>query len=190
MSPVAIALVHHPVLDRQGAVITTAITNLDLHDLARSSCTYGVTKLFIVHPVTAQRDLAQRVKMHWVGGSGARRIPTREPAMSLVEVVPALSDVYAALGGRASLDVYTTSAKRDGRAVTSYADARTRLASSDRTAVVLFGTGWGLADAVLDDSDVFLAPILGANETGYNHLSVRAACAIILDRLLDPHHPL
>jgi len=30
---------------------------------------------------------------------------------------------------------------------------------------------------------VFLAPLEGAG-TGYNHLSVRAACAIVLDRLL------
>ena len=62
MSPVAIALVHHPVLDRQGAIITTAITNLDLHDLARSACTYGVSQVFIVHPVAAQRELALRIK--------------------------------------------------------------------------------------------------------------------------------
>jgi hypothetical protein len=183
MSPVAIALVHHPVLDRQGAVITTAITNLDLHDLARSACTYGVRRLFVVHPVLAQRELAERVKMHWVGGSGARRIPTREPAMALLEVVSSLDDVEAALGGRANVDMYTTSARRDDRRTTSYADARTRLASSERTALILFGTGWGLTDALLDESDVFLAPIEGASPAGYNHLSVRAACAIVLDRL-------
>jgi hypothetical protein len=184
MSRVAIALVHHPVLDRQGAVITTAITNLDLHDLARSACTYGVRTLFIVHPVSAQRELALRVKTHWVGGSGARRIPTREPAMALVEVVPSLEDVHAAFGGRSEVDVYATSARTDDRSVTSYADARVRLAASARPSLILFGTGWGLTDALLDDADVFLAPIAGANETGYNHLSVRAACAIVLDRLL------
>jgi hypothetical protein len=184
MSQVAIALVHHPVLDRQGAVITTAITNLDLHDLARSACTYGVSALFIVHPVLAQRELAERVKTHWVGGSGARRIPTREPAMSLLRIVPSLDDVYAALGGRAGIDLYVTSARRDERKTASYADARERLGASNRNALVLFGTGWGLAGSLLDDADVFLAPILGANESGYNHLSVRAACAIVLDRLL------
>ena len=79
--PISIALVHLPVLDRQGATITTAITNLDLHDLARSACTYGVRSFFIVHPVEAQRELALRVKSHWTSGSGSVRIPTREPAM-------------------------------------------------------------------------------------------------------------
>jgi len=64
MKSVSVALVHYPVLDRQGAIITTAITNLDLHDLARSACTYGVSTVFIVHPISAQRELALRVKAH------------------------------------------------------------------------------------------------------------------------------
>jgi hypothetical protein len=183
MSRVAIALVHHPVLDRQGAVITTAITNLDLHDMARSACTYGVSALYIVHPVTAQRELATRVKTHWVGGSGARRIPTREPAMALLEVVPAIEDVYDLLGGRSNVDLYVTSARGAGRSVASYSEARQRMSASARTSLILFGTGWGLTAELIEAADVFLAPLDGAG-TGYNHLSVRAACAIVLDRLL------
>ena len=58
------------------------------------------------------------------------------------------------------------------------------MASTTRSSMILFGTGWGLAPAVLDQADVFLAPLKGAHPEGYNHLSVRAACAIILDRLL------
>jgi hypothetical protein len=184
MSSVAIALVHHPVLDRQGAIITTAITNLDLHDLARSACTYGVRAVYIVHPVLAQRELALRVKTHWVGGSGARRIPTREPAMALLEIVASVDDVYAALGGRSSVDLYATSARSEHRKTTTYADGRSRIASSPRTSLLLFGTGWGLSDDLVAGADVFLDPITGAGGSGYNHLSVRAACAIVLDRLL------
>ncbi|HMJ52151.1 MAG TPA: RNA methyltransferase [Polyangiaceae bacterium] len=183
MNSVAIALVHHPILDRQGAVITTAITNLDLHDMARSACSYGISALYVVHPVAAQRELALRVKAHWVSGSGARRIPTREAAMTLVQVVPAIDDVYAALGGRSNVDLYVTSARGEGRRVTTYAEARRRMSACARTSLVMFGTGWGLTPAVIDASDVFLAPLDGAG-TGYNHLSVRAACAIVLDRLL------
>jgi hypothetical protein len=184
MSRVAIALVHHPVLDRQNAIITTAITNLDLHDLARSACTHGVSSVFIVHPVSAQRELALRIKNHWVGGSGARRIPSREPAMALLSVVETIDDAYVALGGRDRVDVYVTSAKSDDRSTSTYAAARERIASTDRATLILFGTGWGLAPAILDQADVFLAPLKGASPDGYNHLSVRAACAIILDRLL------
>jgi hypothetical protein len=183
MNRVALALVHHPVLDRQGAIITTAITNLDLHDMARSACTYGVSAFYVVHPVSAQRELATRIKTHWVSGSGARRIPTREAAMALVQVVPALPDVYDALGGRSNLDLYVTSARAAGRHVTTYSEAQSRMKERARPSLVLFGTGWGLAPELIDACDVLLAPLEGSG-AGYNHLSVRAACAIVLDRLL------
>ncbi|HSU40802.1 MAG TPA: RNA methyltransferase, partial [Polyangiaceae bacterium] len=87
MRRLAAALVHHPVLDRQGAIVTTAITNLDLHDIARSAHTYGLTDFFVVHPVGAQRELAERVREHWTSGSGARRIPDRTPAMLGLRIV-------------------------------------------------------------------------------------------------------
>jgi hypothetical protein len=183
MSLVSIGLVHFPVLDRQGAIITTAITNLDLHDMARSSCTYGIRNLFIVHPVAAQRELALRVKTHWTSGSGAVRIPTREPAMALLEIVPTIDDVYTALGGRSQVDVYVTSAKSDHRTTLGYGDARRRMDETAKSSLVLFGTGWGLAPELMNGADALLPPILGTNPAGYNHLSVRAACAIVLDRL-------
>ena len=46
---------------------------------------------------------------------------------------------------------------------------------------MVFGTGWGLAPEVMARADLRLAPVLGP--TDYNHLSVRAAAAVILDRL-------
>jgi hypothetical protein len=186
VSQLAIALVHHPVTDREGKIITTAITNLDLHDIARSACTYGVSDVFIVHPVAAQRELAERVKGHWVGGSGAKRIPTREAAMRLLRIVPALEDVYEALGGRTRLEVYATTARTEGKAATTFGAARSRIGASSVPALLLFGTGWGLSPALLGEADVLLEAITGAGADGYNHLSVRAACAIMLDRLLGP----
>ena len=45
----------------------------------------------------------------------------------------------------------------------------------------MLGTGWGLTDEIMSMADVTLEPILGP--TDYNHLSVRSAAAIILDRL-------
>jgi hypothetical protein len=180
----SIALVHHPVVDREGETITTAITNLDLHDLARSACTYGVREVFIVHPVAAQRELAERVKRHWVEGSGLRRIPSRGPALNLLSVVSSLEDVFAKLGGRGAIEVWATTAKPGARTPVAFGAARARLASARGSAVMLLGTGWGLSRAVIDAADVLLAPIEGASPSGYNHLSVRAACAIMLDRLL------
>jgi hypothetical protein len=181
MRRVSAALVHYPVLDRQGAVVTTAITNLDLHDIARSVHTYGLDKLYVVHPISAQRELAQRVKEHWTSGSGARRIPDRSPAIAGLEIVETLDDAVRALGPGA--EVWTTSANPRGASLT-HAEGRTRLAVEGPPVLIVFGTGWGLAEAVNARAQAQLAPIVSRRTDGYNHLSVRAAAAILFDRLL------
>lgn len=166
--------------------MTTAITNLDLHDLSRSGRTYGAGALYVVHPVEAQRRLAERIREHWVAGSGKDRIPDRAAALALVRVVSTIDDVYADLapGGRAGVEVWTTAASARHGPITSFADARRRLALAERPVVLTFGTGWGLSPDLVADADVRLEPIRARAETGWNHLSVRAACAIALDRLL------
>lgn len=187
MTRVALALVHHPVLDRDGGVVTTAITNLDLHDMARSARTYGVQELYVVHPVEAQRLLAERIRDHWVQGSGKKRIPDRANALEVLRIVPSLEDVYQMLGGgagRTGIELWTTAASARRGPVTGYADARARLEQSDKPLLITFGTGWGLAGDLVASADVRLAPIHARIDSGYNHLSVRAACAIVLDRLL------
>lgn len=182
MRRVAVALVHHPVLDRARNVVTTAITNLDLHDIARSAHSYGLSDYFIVHPIAAQRELAERVRAHWVGGSGARRIPDRSPALELLRIVPALEDAVAALGAP---EVWTTSAAERGSSV-GYERARERLREDGPPVLLVFGTGWGLADSIAERATLKLEPIRSPRADGYNHLSVRAAAAIIFDRLLHP----
>jgi hypothetical protein len=179
---IAVCLVHHPILDAQGAVVTTAITNLDVHDLARSSRTYGASDYFLVHPVAAQRDLVERILAHWREGSSGRRIPDRKEALAIARVVPSLDDVFAALGGRDAVEVWVTSA-RDADGSVGWDDARARLAGEGKTVLLVFGTGWGLAPSVLAAADAQLAPIRPIRGE-YNHLSVRAACAIAMDRLL------
>ncbi|MEZ4298897.1 MAG: RNA methyltransferase [Polyangiaceae bacterium] len=183
----AIVLVHHPVLDREGATVTTAITNLDLHDMARSARTYGLESVYVVHPIEAQRQLAESIRAHWATGTGKRRIPDRAAAMELLTIVPSLDDVYAKMAGdagREGVEVWTTAARAHPLGVMSYPEARARLAGASKPVAMLFGTGWGLARTLVETADVRLTPIRAQAETGYNHLSVRAACAISLDRLL------
>lgn len=175
----AIALVHHPVLDKQGAVVTTALTNLDVHDLARSARTYGCTDYFVVHPIAAQRELATRIVDHWTEGSSAKRIPDRKDALAVVRPVEKLSDAIAALGG--DVEVWVTAARSIGAPIT-FAEGHERLAAEGRPVLLVFGTGWGLAPEITDNATAVLEPIHGAGD--WNHLSVRAACAIALDRLL------
>lgn len=185
MRRVAAALVHHPVHDRQRAVVTSAITNLDLHDIARSAHTYGLSDLFIVHPIAAQRLLAERVREHWISGSGARRIPDRTPAISILRVVTTLDDALHELGP--STQLWVTSAKGSGELL-GFAAARAELEQDGPPVLIVFGTGWGLGDAITERAHARLSSIVGRRADGYNHLSVRAAAAIIFDRLLSTQH--
>lgn len=181
MRQVAVALLHHPVLDRGGSVITTAITNLDVHDISRSCRTYGISDVFIVHPIEAQRQLVARVKSHWVDGAGAKRIPDRSDALDRVRIVSSLDEACEMFGGANNIELWTTAASARS-AVSSYRSLRSTIAEDGKPVMLLFGTGWGLAPEVFDRASVRIEPILGVDP--WNHLSVRAACAITLDRLL------
>lgn len=183
MRRIAAGLIHHPVLDRGQQIVTTAITNLDLHDIARSSYSFGVSDFFVAHPVAVQRELALRVQTHWVEGSGGRRIPDRIAPLSRLRVVTDLQEAIAALGGREQVELWTTSAKGEGRLL-SYSDARERVEGDGPAVLILFGTGWGLDGSVHQLADYQLEPIVSSRPDGYNHLSVRAAAAITFDRLL------
>ena len=50
MADIYLALIHYPVYDRDHKVVTTSITNMDIHDIARSARTYGVKRFFVVTP--------------------------------------------------------------------------------------------------------------------------------------------
>ena len=174
---------HHPVLDAAGETVTTAITNLDIHDLSRSARTYDATDTFIVHPVEAQRVLAQRICDHWRDGSSGRRIPDRKEALSRTRIVTSLEEAVMQLGGPDVVSVWVTAA-RTVVPSTSFPDAQKLLTQEGGPVLIVFGTGWGLSRQVLEAANVCLEPIHGRVGSGYNHLSVRAAAAIILDRLL------
>ncbi|MBP7125125.1 RNA methyltransferase [Myxococcota bacterium] len=185
-TPLAVALVHHPVLDRTGAVVTTAFTSLDLHDIARICRTYDVGPYYLVTPVTAQREMIERILGHWVTGEGYKERHPRVPAMARVRTAPSLEaavEDFQGVWGRPVLQV-VTSARAEGN-LTPFQELRQRIASeTGRSWMLVLGTGWGLAPEVMDRGDVRLEPIRG--RAGFHHLPVRAALAIMLDRLLGP----
>lgn len=183
-APVYAALVHYPVRSREGAVITSAITNVDVHDIARSSRTYGLAGYFVISPIAAQRLLVERILDHWRTGAGARRVPERKDALSrcrpIESIDAAIAAVEAEAGAAPSLIVTEARPELATRAVT-FAAMRSQLESASRPSLILFGTAHGLHPDVLARADVVIEPIQGTAE--YNHLSVRAAAAITLDRL-------
>lgn len=178
-----VALVHWPVRDREGRTITTAVTTLDVHDVARSACTYGLAGVWIVTPIAAQRAVVEALLEQWKeGGAGERRTPERTQALALVHVVPHIDSVVAALTEAHGLAprIVATSARAADDGATGHASQRTTIAASAGATLLLFGTGHGLAEGLLARADACLPAIRGGH---YNHLSVRAAVAITLDRL-------
>ena len=181
MRQVSAVLIHHPIYDRERTVVTGAITNLDLHDISRSAHTYGLAAYYIAHPIAAQRELAERIREHWLTGSGSRRIPDRVPPMRGVQIVATLDDALARSGP--GTELWVTSAK-GGEKCLDFAAARGRLEGEGPPILITFGTGWGLADEIMQRADWLLQPIASPRPDGFNHLSVRAAAAITFDRLL------
>ncbi len=179
LRPMAIALVHHPVLDRRGDTVTSALTTLDIHDLARLATTYGLSRYYLVTPVQEQHHLIDRIVSHWRQGFGAEYNQDRCQALNLIETVDSLDDALAdwrQLAGAEALPVLTGARHQQGL---GYRTARGL--ASQQPLLLVFGTGHGLAPKHYTHGWPELAPLRAG---GYNHLSVRTAAAIILDRLV------
>jgi hypothetical protein len=178
-----IALIHYPVYDKNRDIVATAVTNLDIHDIARAGRTYGVSKYYIVTPVEEQRKLVEKIRTHWLEGWGSTYNPKRKLALELLQTENSLQDAVADIeqrtGKRPKL-VITGAAGRPNSV--SFAELKSLLDQDpDQPFLLLLGTGWGLTEQVFNSSDYVLEPISGGGD--YNHLSVRSAAAIMLDRL-------
>jgi hypothetical protein len=183
-SNLAIALVHYPVYNKHREIVTTAITNLDIHDISRSCRTYGVGRYYLVTPSSEQQALLGRIINHWDAGWGADYNPDRKEALSIAKGVSTLADAIADLQGSSTepVRIIATGAKARN-SVISFETLRNDLKNSNQPVLILLGTGWGLADEIFEMADGVLEPI--QTQSGYNHLSVRSAASIMLDRLLE-----
>jgi len=179
-----LALVHGPVVNKRGDEITTAVTGLNVHDIARAAATYGVSGYHLVTPLEPQQRLVERITAHWREGHGAAYNPTRKTALDLVRVARTLEDAVADVTrreGAAPRLVATSARPQPGVKPVTYAGLRRDLAADPRPVLLVFGTGWGLTAAALTKVDALLPPLKGPGD--YNHLPVRAAVAVVLDRL-------
>ena len=184
---VYVALLHHPMRDKNGVVVTTAVTNLDIHDIARSSRTYGVKAYFLVNPLEEQQGVVKRIIGHWQGTAGRDYNPDRSSAFSRVRLVSWFEDAVAGIQADEGQppEVWMTTAKRsEDLPAASWSEARRLVSEPGRPKLLVFGTGWGMTEEFLRTGDRVLDPIEPEVESDYNHLSVRSAVAIALDRLL------
>ena len=178
MKNIYIALVHHPVL-RDGSIITSSITNLDIHDISRVTVTYGLGGYFITHPDEKMRRIASQLAGHWISGNGKEYNPDRSVALGRTGIVSSVDDAIDLIfkeNGAKPIVVGTTARKTD-KTIT-IKDLKNK---KNIPVLILFGTAGGIEDNMLNSLDYILEPI--ETGTGYNHLSVRSAVSIFIDRL-------
>ncbi|HZK43805.1 MAG TPA: RNA methyltransferase [Syntrophomonadaceae bacterium] len=183
---VYIALLHYPVYNKKMEIVTTSVTNLDLHDIARVARTYDVEKFFIVHPYDNQHGLLKEIVSYWQDGYGGTYNPDRKEAFTILAPINTLEEAKEEIALKTGKEVIvvSTDAKTHFNTVT-YKRLKSEIYEEEQVFLILFGTGWGLQAELLEESDYILEPI--EKDRSYNHLSVRSAVAIILDRLLGEY---
>lgn len=176
-------------------MVTTAVTNMDIHDISRSARTFGLKGYFLVTPIVDQHELVSRILGHWNSERAREYHPDRAEAVSLVRLSKSFEEVKEYLFARHGQypEVVLTDARPLPNSV-SYAEYKKELQerkksenspAAKKPVLIVFGTGWGVSDLFYPEVHRILAPVYGPEDEneGYNHLSVRAAVAIILDRL-------
>ena len=182
MSELNVILLHDRMVDKQGTLVTTSLTLIDVHDIARSSRTFGVKTAFFAHPAPTIRKLSRTLQNFWEEGYGAEYNPNRKEALENVDIVTDIDEAIHKIDLRTGKlpKLIATSARPGGKRI-DFKECKSLLANEDHPFLLMFGTGWGMSEELLARADYFLEPVNGPGE--YNHLSVRSACAIILDRL-------
>lgn len=176
-----IVLLHYPVLNRTGDIITTSVANMDIHDISRVARTYGVKRYYLTTPIAEQRDLVLRILNHWQCGYGATFNPHRKEAFRITAVKNNLEEVLREISATdPRVKLVATGACLRGDSI-SHRALREKIETGEDSFLIVFGTGSGLASEIVRQADYRLEPIMGPGT--YNHLSVRAAVAITLDRL-------
>jgi len=181
---VFIALLHYPAMDKDGRIIVTSFTTMDLHDIARPARAYEINRFYIVQPIDAQRIVIKRQIEYWLSEEGKKANPTRYEIVQLVRLAYTLDEVIEELErerGRRPVLVGTDA--RTYPNTVKYSWLREEIEKRDRDWLILFGTGHGIPPDMMNTFDYILEPIYGAGD--WNHLSVRNAVAIILDRLFS-----
>ena len=179
-----LGLVHHPIKNKLGELVTTSVTNLDIHDISRSCRTFGVKKYFIITPFEAQKQLVNSILGHWEQDHANAYNPDRQDALAIARAVDSIETAIAQItemeGQRPLMAVTGANFETfDG----DVKELTKKLEVLNMPCFLLFGTGWGLHPIALEKAEFKLSPIISKNSDGYNHLSVRSAVAIYLDRL-------
>lgn len=176
-------MIHHPVTNKKMQTIGSALTTIDLHDIARACITFGVRGFYVVTPYTDQADLAHQVIDHWTNGVGGQLNPDRKNALERIRISESLEQTVSLIKKERKAPVVTvaTSAKQTGGSITT--QMLKQKLTDKASHVMVFGTAWGLTEELIKSCNFILEPIHGSSD--YNHLSVRSAVSIYLDRIIN-----
>lgn len=178
------ALLHNDVLIGDDKIPgTTSVTSMDLHDIARSSKTFGIEHFFVVTHLVDQQKIVQRLLDFWMS-TGIDYNISRHEAVKNVSLADNLDAVIAAIEqreGKKPVVIATSAREIEHQGLISFYDQE-KVWATGRPILFIFGTGRGLTPDRLKSADFLLKPILSLSD--YNHLSVRSAVAIVLDRWL------
>ncbi len=129
--------------------------------------------------------MVAKILDHWLIGKGSTYNPKRRKALEMIRIKASyeamLEEIEGVEGRRPKMVV--TSARNQNRGLT-YQQLR-QLLKKGEPCILSLGTGWGLSKAFMDNADYVLDPIRGIG--AYNHLSVRSAASIMMDRLLGDY---
>jgi tRNA (guanine37-N1)-methyltransferase len=182
--PHYVALMHTDVKTKNSSSGVTSVTSIDLHDIARSCTTYGVKNFFVVTPLKDQQRIIKTFLGFWQSDEGKSYNHTRSTSTSKIIMAESYDEVIQAIEkieGSAPISIATGAQQLENSNVIDY-HSQGVVWETKKPVLIILGTGQGLTPERIKSSDHLLIPLNGL--TSYNHLSVRSAAAIILDRWL------
>lgn len=180
-------LMHYPVILEKDKIGASSLTNLDVHDIGRISYSYGMASFYVVTPLKDQLDILYEILRHWTEGAGGKSNSDRKKALETVCPMNDFSAVVADMENRTGRRPYiaASSAAWPQQADRLITVQQAREISNSSPFLFCLGTARGLAPEFIDTCDGILQPIRFLSE---NHLSVRAAAAIIADRIFGDYY--
>ena len=178
-------LVHSPVQIERKKEGISSLTNLDIHDIARISASYGMGTMYVVTPLRDQLALLQNLLHHWTQGQAAKSHPDRAKALARVRAVASIDEAIhlstVERGIRPTLIASSASWPPKAKHTNPLVAQDLQAMLSHVPVMFLLGTAQGLAQTAIDKCDAQIRPLRFLD---YNHLSVRSAAAIMADRIL------
>jgi len=185
MTPLAarthLILRHDEVLGRGQSRLHASVTQVDLHDFSRLACTYGLGGFHCVSAMESQHRICQDIAEYWQNGSGRSYNPDRHQALALLQLHRSQQECLAAIEASQGAPALLVGTSAQETAASCDLEELLQNLPPERPLALQFGTSWGLSPEQLQACHAVLRPIQA--HAPYNHLSVRCAAAILVDRL-------